>query len=220
MIKKSGIYGIANVEEKKVYIGKSTDIDRRWKEHQNKLSKGTHHNKALQESYDIYGADAFQYKIIELVPESQYSFVELEYIDKYAKKNKAYNVYGDKDELRFRLAKTLSDDLNFQEVRVDEAMSECLSDKGNPLKIAVYGRYNDDEVYIHIYSKDFEQKDKDARFLYCNNSYDKHYFEIGVSNYEKADIDSVIENITVKVKSKVGWNYGNTESWKNRKNIF
>lgn len=213
MIKKCGIYGIINVEEKKIYIGKSTDIERRWKEHQNKLSKGTHHNKALQKSYDIYGADAFQYKVIELVPENHYSFVELEYINKYAKKNKAYNVYGDKDELRFRLAKTLIDNLNFQEVIVDDILNDCLSDKGNPLKIAVYGRYNDDEVYIHIYSKDFEQKDKDARFLYCRDSYDKHYFEIGVSNYEQIDIESVTESIKESIKTKVGWNNGDTENW-------
>lgn len=207
---KCGIYGIVNKEEKKVYIGKSTDIEKRWTDHKKKLSKGTHHNKALQESYDKYGADAFVYKVVELVPESQYSLVELEYIVNYAKKNKAYNVYGDKDELRFKLATRLIDNY-FTDVRVDDIM-DCLSDKGYPLRIAVYARYNDDEVFIHIYSMDFEQKDKDTRYLYCNSSYERHYFEVGVSNNSFTDIDEIVDDLEYKIKRAVGWKDG-TEKW-------
>ncbi len=200
---KCGIYGIVNKQEKKVYIGKSNDIERRWKEHKNELSKGTHRNKALQESYNNYGADAFIYKIIELCPESQYGLIELEYINKYATKGKAYNVYSDKDELRFQLASMLIDNY-FYDIRIDEPMGDCLSEKGKPLKIALYGRYNDDEIYIHIYSMDYERNNIDTRYLYCNSSYDKYYYEVGYSIYEKLDVKSIVCELVEQIKIDVG----------------
>jgi len=45
---KIGIYQILNVSNGKCYIGKSTNIDRREKEHFDKIKKGKHDNKKLQ----------------------------------------------------------------------------------------------------------------------------------------------------------------------------
>lgn len=40
-----GIYMIRNKTTNKVYIGQSTDISLRWKDHKSLLNKGTHHNE-------------------------------------------------------------------------------------------------------------------------------------------------------------------------------
>ena len=37
----------------KIYIGQSVHIEKRWREHRNMLAKGNHHNKHLQNSYNL-----------------------------------------------------------------------------------------------------------------------------------------------------------------------
>jgi len=54
---KSGIYNL-NFNNKRAYIGKSVDLERRQLEHINKLQKGTH-TKKLQEAYSIHGTPSF-----------------------------------------------------------------------------------------------------------------------------------------------------------------
>ncbi len=206
---KCGIYGIINEVEKKVYIGKSKDIDSRWKEHRRDLSQGKHHNKPLQKSWNSHGEDAFKWKVIELVPENIYGLVELEYIEKYHKKGKAYNVYGLKDELRYRLSQALMDEeLYFEKVEIDHKSDDCISTKGKPLQFAVYGINVEEEVFIHIYSVDFDttaekEIDNNTRYLYCNK-YNRHYYEIPYSMNEPMDIDAVIENTVKTIKRDVG----------------
>lgn len=205
---KCGIYGIVNTIDKKVYIGKSNNINNRWKAHKRDLSQGKHYNKPLQESWNKHGDDAFIWKVIELVPENIYSLTELEYIQKYHKIDKAYNVFGLKDVLRLKLSQALMDELYFERVEVDYKTSDCNSTKGKPLQFAVYGRVDEEEVFIHIYSTDFdftvEKKiDNNTRYLYCNE-YNRHYYEISYSLNESMDIDAVISNVVEKIKRDVG----------------
>lgn len=47
-----GIYKITNQMTGESYIGKSKDIEHRFKWHQNDLDEGTHHNSGLQEDYN------------------------------------------------------------------------------------------------------------------------------------------------------------------------
>lgn len=66
------IYQIKNIVNNKVYIGSSGDKSplSRLKRHANDLSKGTHCNKHLQNAYNKYGKDGFEYIILELIPRS------------------------------------------------------------------------------------------------------------------------------------------------------
>ena len=57
----SGIY-IINFSGCAYYIGKSNDIERRWREHTTKFQKGTA-AKAMQEAYDLYGMPEFRIHI-------------------------------------------------------------------------------------------------------------------------------------------------------------
>ena len=61
----SGVYKITNTTNGKVYVGSAVNFDTRWKEHIRELRKGTHHSSALQNAWNKYGEDNFQFSIIE-----------------------------------------------------------------------------------------------------------------------------------------------------------
>lgn len=60
-----GIYKITQTATGKFYIGSSRDIYARWDEHRSSLRRGKHHSKRLQNAWNKYGADAFQFELVE-----------------------------------------------------------------------------------------------------------------------------------------------------------
>lgn len=85
-----GIYEILNKINNKRYIGQSTNIYRRWREHQNNLDKQIHQNKYLQAAWDKYGSDAFEFNIVEICIVEDLDERECFYIEKYNTKNREY----------------------------------------------------------------------------------------------------------------------------------
>lgn len=63
----SGIYFIVNKITGKVYVGSAFNLARRKKEHFNRLKAKTHHNPILQKSFDKYGIENFEFKIVQLI---------------------------------------------------------------------------------------------------------------------------------------------------------
>jgi group I intron endonuclease len=61
----SGIYCIENIVDHKKYIGQAVDIEKRFKDHKNNLKSNDHINKYLQNVYNKYGEDIFNYYIIQ-----------------------------------------------------------------------------------------------------------------------------------------------------------
>jgi hypothetical protein len=61
----SGIYSILNKKNNRVYIGQAIALGRRKADHFRALRKGKHKNRPLQEDYDKYGLDAFEYRVVE-----------------------------------------------------------------------------------------------------------------------------------------------------------
>lgn len=59
-----GIYSITWTKENLVYVGQSSNIEKRFNEHQRKLNLGAHSNYRLQEAYSTYGIP--QYSILEV----------------------------------------------------------------------------------------------------------------------------------------------------------
>lgn len=65
MKRKTGIYKIINTITGKVYVGSSKDMDKRWIQHKNHLSKDKHHSKKLQNSVNKHGLDNFIFEVVE-----------------------------------------------------------------------------------------------------------------------------------------------------------
>lgn len=62
-----GIYKITNMINEKIYIGQSTDIERRWKTHRAKQNSKycTQYNSPLYRAIRKYGIENFRFEIIE-----------------------------------------------------------------------------------------------------------------------------------------------------------
>ena len=73
----AAVYKIENTKTGQVYIGQSTGYKQRWYEHKSKLRYNKHNNPKLQEDYDKYGLDAFEFKIIKEFPSDTTSDVLL-----------------------------------------------------------------------------------------------------------------------------------------------
>lgn len=87
MNKKSGIYQILNKVNGKVYIGQSININVRFSDHKNKLIKNCHHNKHLQDAFNKYCKDNFEFNVLEEVPTENLTVREQYWLDI----KKAYN---------------------------------------------------------------------------------------------------------------------------------
>lgn len=85
-----GIYMIKNLSNNKVYIGQSTDINRRWKDHKIKLKNNIHYNEHLQKSYNRYGENSFRYLILCETSKEKLNELESYYIQKYQSYNSKY----------------------------------------------------------------------------------------------------------------------------------
>jgi group I intron endonuclease len=97
MEKISGVYLITHIESKKIYVGSSIDISRRWKEHINHLNLNKHENPKLQNAWNKYGEDAFRFEILEKVEPIKEKILSIEqiYLDRYQsyKRELGFNLY-------------------------------------------------------------------------------------------------------------------------------
>lgn len=62
-----GIYKITCVPTGKIYVGSSVKVSHRWNTHRRELSRGCHSNAKLQRSWAKYGAECFDFSVLELV---------------------------------------------------------------------------------------------------------------------------------------------------------
>lgn len=97
---KSGIYKITNTKNNKIYIGESMDIQRRWKEHIDKLDSNQHANYLLQNDFNIFGLDNFKFEVLQYykadgvaLTKTRLLLLEQKYISKYQKDSLSlYNI--------------------------------------------------------------------------------------------------------------------------------
>ncbi len=68
-----GVYCIKNKVNSKCYIGSTNDIAYRESMHFHKLKNNKHINKHLQNSYNKYGKDNFEFTIMELIGENEFT---------------------------------------------------------------------------------------------------------------------------------------------------
>lgn len=76
----SGVYLIVNTATAKVYIGQTSNLERRFAQHKQALRSHAHHNTQLQADWDAMGPDAFIFRVHALLPKERLSHIEFSLI--------------------------------------------------------------------------------------------------------------------------------------------
>lgn len=87
-----GIYKIENLVNRKIYIGQSVNIPQRWAEHKANLRNNKHENKHLQNAWNKYHEENFDFSVLEECSENELDEKECYYIDYYDSYNNGYNL--------------------------------------------------------------------------------------------------------------------------------
>lgn len=94
--KTKGIYGIRNMTNNKIYVGKTqVSFGDRWDDHKSKLRNNYHDNPYLQRSWNKYGESNFEFLIIEQIDSNDnnvFNQREIFWIQYYKSKGLAYNI--------------------------------------------------------------------------------------------------------------------------------
>ena len=96
--KITGIYMIKCKINNKVYIGQSKNIKKRFNYHRSALNRNNHDNDLLQNDWNKYGQDYFEFNIIVECEEHKLNELEREYINEYKSCDFGYNMTFGKDE--------------------------------------------------------------------------------------------------------------------------
>lgn len=90
-----GIYAIKNNKNGRIYIGQSVDIAHRFQYHKWFLKNGEHDNKRLQKDFDKYGIKAFNFEVLEKMPDAsteELCEAEKRWIEKTGSFENGYNM--------------------------------------------------------------------------------------------------------------------------------
>lgn len=87
------IYRITNIQTQKSYVGITEDFERRRKKHIKELNSNTHHSPKLQNAWNYWGENNFEWTVRE-IQINQYNDlydIEIAEIEKYNSYNDGYN---------------------------------------------------------------------------------------------------------------------------------
>ena len=59
-----GVYAIVHIPTNRAYVGSSVNLTRRFKEHRTSLRASRHHSKYLQNAWNKYGENSFEFKTL------------------------------------------------------------------------------------------------------------------------------------------------------------
>jgi group I intron endonuclease len=149
-----GVYKISNTLSGRYYIGYSTNIDRRFLSHRNKLKKKCHDNIFLQRAYNLDGEDKFKYDIIHMCnTEEEAKEIELQYLTDLNIRNVLYNLnynnsggdllthHPDKEKIREKIINSYKKTLSKM---TSEERREKYSNSGE--KNGMYGKTHTEKV--------------------------------------------------------------------------
>lgn len=88
----SGVYKIENTINRKVYIGSSSKLRERFRDHVNLLKIRKHENSHLQAAWNKYGSESFTFEIFEYCEKEFLAEREQYYIDLYNSVCSGYNI--------------------------------------------------------------------------------------------------------------------------------
>lgn len=88
----SGIYKIENTVSGKLYIGSAINIATRIRKHKESLKRKKHHSIKLQNAWNKYGADVFNFEIILVCDRHNLIMYEQAFIDFFSAFKDGYNM--------------------------------------------------------------------------------------------------------------------------------
>ena len=94
-----GVYVIKNIVNSKLYVGSSIDVKQRFRAHKSMLTRGSHSNSYLQNSWDLHGSDSFEFSLIEECEPNEDILLNLEqcWLDHFSSSDQkfGYNIVKD-----------------------------------------------------------------------------------------------------------------------------
>ena len=175
---------ILNLNNSKVYIGSSVDMNKRKREHFYELKRNKHHNNYLQRAFNKYGEENFR-------------FIILEYVEK--------NILFEKETFWIKLKKSLEPKYgyNLGIPNTDERLQlrdETILKK----KIAAYNQYysNNNKISLEDFLNGKKAKDlieklgpQNKKKVYAFNK------DTGIKEYEFESITDTANKLNVKITS-------------------
>lgn len=145
-----GIYKITNTINDNIYIGKSINIEQRFKEHINMLQNNKHHAYKLQEFYNKHKHKklfSVNLEIVEVIENEKYLDArEQHYIKQYNSHQNGYNSIGyEGNSTHTKKKETLNRKL--EKINSEKDIFNDLSSKYKDNLHLQYGGYNDTYLY-------------------------------------------------------------------------
>lgn len=88
---RSGIYIIEHIPSKRVYVGQSACIAKRWSVHKATLNLNKHHCKYLQRAWNKHGESEFNFRILQFCSLDDLNKTEIKYCLKF--KGLLFNIH-------------------------------------------------------------------------------------------------------------------------------
>lgn len=88
----SGIYKIEHRQSGRAYVGSAVNLQVRWWNHRSDLNRQRHCNIKLLRAWNKYGADAFEFSVVEFIPKEDLITREQFWIDKLEAATAGYNI--------------------------------------------------------------------------------------------------------------------------------
>jgi len=108
-----GVYIIKNINNNKMYIGSSIDLDSRWKHHIYSLNNNKHHSWKLQDAWNKDGQKCFIFDILEMCDELNVKQCEQKWISLLSTHITGYNIL---DRVDYISSKNINKNGNYIEI--------------------------------------------------------------------------------------------------------
>lgn len=80
---KNYVYAIRNTKTKRIYIGRTWNVQNRCRQHMTALYYHRHENELMQSDYDKYGLDSFTFSVIDVIAENTGYYKEHEWMRRF-----------------------------------------------------------------------------------------------------------------------------------------
>jgi group I intron endonuclease len=203
-----GIYKITNKINNKVYIGESLDIRRRWKEHLDNLNNNKHHSYKLQNDWNKYGEDNFDFRVISALDDCINSYIdkfisllyEHKYIKEYDSLNNGYNVEDTLKEI-LNGNKIIEDekrDISILKKYTDKIKNKIIKEKGGIIYLNCFS--------INDIKKDTNLSKEQLKGILYNNNFiilQENEFILNENIFDKMDIICNDKFSNIKINENV-----------------